>query len=483
MEIISWLFGKGGWWTFLGALLCISFYCFHGLSNNTAKRGWWVAKLKHDSFARLYRELLTSLLDRIDRALSPAPDWPDEAGLPKTEPGRAWGWRLLDLCLLLAVVYPIIGLGVDWMITGDAGRLGSFVVLQGESEKWRRLLPIALFAGAVLTAIFALRIDSMRVRPILLLVALGLVHASTSWVPFVDVNFPVVGAFEGEESFPLAVAFAALFVGVFAIVLVGATPFALAVVYFGAFENAAVGYIAIAGALAQEWLCRKTGCRREVLIGYAFLVLFALGTASRFNAQQIGNEERGLLLFFGFLPLLNGLFDYLSAGLTRWRLRCGIQGHLIRNAVIDALAGYAILLMLAFAIITTIRFATPTGTPPLINLTEIFTDFSEGRANEYYWLIGMLFSTLLPTLLHLCIGCLAAFTIVSRKLGRPIAAGLASGAGPAGNFATLTLIFSIALAAWVPFWLVCHLAMMGLEPVLRFTLQVCEGFARAIGAI
>ena len=57
------------------------------------------------------------------------------------------------------------------------------------------------------------------------------------------------------------------------------------------------------------------------------------------------------MLFIGFLPLLNAWADFASVGLTRWRLRCGVQGHLVFNAVVDAVAAIAILFLLAFAII------------------------------------------------------------------------------------------------------------------------------------
>ncbi len=49
---------------------------------------------------------------------------------------------------------------------------------------------------------------------------------------------------------------------------------------------------------------------------------------------------------------------------------------------------------------------------------------------QYWWLGFMLFSTLLPTLIHLAIGAFALFTLVSGWLGRPIAAGLLKGDSP-----------------------------------------------------
>ncbi len=187
-----------------------------------------------------------------------------------------------------------------------------------------------------------------------------------------------------------------------------------------------------------------------------------------------------MLLFLGFLPLLNAWADFASVGLTRWRLRCGVQGHLVFNAVVDAVAAIAILFLLAFAIIATIHFVRPGGGAPLVNLPALFTDLRTAPG-QYWWLGFMLFSTLLPTLIHLAIGAFALFTLVSGWLGRPIAAGLLKGDSPEGRFASLALTICAALAVWAPLlllWLVLTSAGPALLPSL---LDACEWFHAALG--
>jgi hypothetical protein len=120
----------GGWGIFLFILIAVSLRIFWGV-NKDESRGRWVARLRHDGFARRYKALLAAALDWLDRRLSP--DFPVDAELPKIEPARAWSWRLLDLTLLFAVAYPVLGVVVDWAFTGDAARLGGVEAIAAES--------------------------------------------------------------------------------------------------------------------------------------------------------------------------------------------------------------------------------------------------------------------------------------------------------------------------------------------------------------
>ena len=75
---------------------------------------------------RLYVFWLTRVLNRVDRLLGDA----DKAAfsLPSPfgnrEPAPYWtGWSF-DVCALLAVVYPLLGVFAGWVWTGDAGAVG-----------------------------------------------------------------------------------------------------------------------------------------------------------------------------------------------------------------------------------------------------------------------------------------------------------------------------------------------------------------------
>lgn len=91
--------------------------------------------------------------------LSPAyPDQPtDHAANSKTEKGRAWSFRLLDLCLLLAVAYPLLAALIDWAATGDASRIGALEVIPAEPDWWRYWPTVGLLVPALYFFLLAWR--------------------------------------------------------------------------------------------------------------------------------------------------------------------------------------------------------------------------------------------------------------------------------------------------------------------------------------
>jgi len=248
---------------------------------------------------------------------------------------------------------------------------------------------------------------------------------------------------------------------------------ALAVAFVGAF----------ACAFAQLWLGWSTGRPAAALLGYNLLLWATLCVVS-VAAPATNDAGRTLLLFLGFLPLLNGAADFASVGLTRWLLRRGVRGNLAWHAGLDALSALAVLLGLGFAIIATVHLARPAGGAPLIDLAALFADLRDpAAARDYYWLYFCFFSTLLPTALHLGVGCFGLFTLISRRLGRPIAAWLASPIEAKQRAASLAFTICFALAVWLPAMLIWQALVWLGRPALDALLWAFEGFARLIGAL
>lgn len=113
--IFATLEALAGWGLFFGLCYAVSWRYFHDLHAQPDKRRG-IARLRHDGFARRYRDLLAAALDQLDRRLSPDAD--PTPGAPKTEVSRAWSRGLLDKCLLLAVAYPILSVLIWWAATG-----------------------------------------------------------------------------------------------------------------------------------------------------------------------------------------------------------------------------------------------------------------------------------------------------------------------------------------------------------------------------
>ena len=428
--LVAFIQSLGGWATGFALVFAVVWWVLKDLPGNAADRGWWVAKLRHDSFSRRYRETLAAALDWLDARLSPG--FPDDPALAKTEVSRAWSAPLLALCLLLAVAYPVLSLIVVWAATGESGRVGGLTALPAEGRVWVRVAAIGGLVGVGLATIMAARAKSTLPQLAWLLVAGGLAVA---------VAFAVAGAFAG--AFAVAVAF----------------------------------------AVAMQWLGARTGRPALLLALYAALALAALSGAV-LVVDWVDDEGRTLLLFVGFLPLLNAAADFASTGLTRWWLRAGLRRGLVAHALRDAAAALGILIALGFALIATVRWATPRDGTPLIDLAGLFADL---RVNpgDYYWLYFCFFSTLLPTALHLGVGCFGLFTLWSKRLGRPIADWLrdAEAGSMRAKKAVVALSLCVTGAILAPFAALYGLFAAAGAPILDALLRVFEGWARLIGAL
>lgn len=160
--LVAFIQSLGGWATGFALVFAVVWWVLKDLPGNPADRGWWVAKLRHDSFSRRYRETLAATLDWLDARLSPG--FPDDPALPKTEVARAWSTPLLDLCLLLAVAYPLLSLIVVWAATGESGRVGpegsGLTALPAAGRVWERVAAIGTLVGVGFAAIMARRAKS-----------------------------------------------------------------------------------------------------------------------------------------------------------------------------------------------------------------------------------------------------------------------------------------------------------------------------------
>ena len=118
------------------------------------------------------------------------------------------------------------------------------------------------------------------------------------------------------------------------------------------------------------------------------------------------NWRAFVLVTLGLLPLFNKLFDFASTGLTCYLLRMGLdQKRATWWAVLDGLSGIAIFFALGCALIAFITCVIPADGVPLLDLAQLFANL-RSAPDDYIWLMIKLFSTLLPTLLHLSLAAL-----------------------------------------------------------------------------
>jgi len=121
------------------------------------------------------------------------------------------------------------------------------------------------------------------------------------------------------------------------------------------------------------------------------------------------------------LPLINAAFDYLSIGLTRWLIGIGTR-HSEWAAILglaDLLAAGLAFTGLGCSLIAAAHLMNGDLPTPVVDLPGLFHDLRDPQLRaDYIWVYAMIFSTLLPTLLHLMIAVWSFIHLTPRFLRR-----------------------------------------------------------------
>ncbi|TVR47686.1 MAG: hypothetical protein EA386_07000, partial [Rhodobacteraceae bacterium] len=145
-----------------------------GLSDG-ASRKFLAGGLRRSTYTQIYTTLTRRLLTPLwTRLCDPAPDkapWP-------TQFRAALTWRLYDRALLIAVAYPILLLVGQWVVTGNEGRVGSFVVLP-EATFWPERAVVMLILLIVAAGFVGRKLAIASQRPTAMEIA--------GWLPFLPV--------------------------------------------------------------------------------------------------------------------------------------------------------------------------------------------------------------------------------------------------------------------------------------------------------
>jgi hypothetical protein len=214
------------------------------------------------------------------------------------------------------------------------------------------------------------------------------------------------------------------------------------------------------------------------------ILVMAIKMPDDFGAGQ-GNRAVFAMLTFGLLPLFNAVFDFLSAGLTRYLLRLGLeQKRAVWRAILDGLGGIAIFFALGCSLITFVTFVTPADGVPLVDLAQLFANLRTAPG-DYIWLMMTLFSTLLPTLVHLSLVLLTLALHYPAGWRNFVAGLLESGAQSrqASFLSGVCICAMITLAFWVPIWIIAAVITHDHGATLNAVLWIFETFAWAIGGV
>jgi hypothetical protein len=214
------------------------------------------------------------------------------------------------------------------------------------------------------------------------------------------------------------------------------------------------------------------------------LLIVAIKIPDDFGAGQ-RNQAVFFMLTMGVLPLVNAVFDFASVGLTRYLLRLGLeQKRAAWPAVLDGLGGIAIFFALGCTLIAFVTFVVPADGVPLVDLTQLFADMRRAPG-DYIWLMVTLFSTLIPTLLHLSVAVLTLGLQYPAGVRNFVADLLERGeqSGQAALLSGICICAMITIALWCPIWIFTFVVTHDHGAIVNAVLWGFEAFAWAIGGI
>lgn len=389
----------------------------------TEGRAYLTATLRHSRYTQVYlylaRPLNTWLWHRLGR-MEPRPDGTLR---PPAETAPLWQlmrmaltWRVLNLAFFLAVAYPVLALLRPWLFGGDAV-LGAGIVVFPASPFWPERA-VVLGQLVVLAAGFVGRhlaaASSQRFW-----------RSVADWLPIaafsVSVAVVSAGVYSGAGTVAGQVAFAGVFAFTGAIAGVFAGRGALASAFSGvgavafagvgvvAFADADTGAFVFAGAFALAvsilWGKDRPGIAVMLLLfgwslGLAVLARFA-------DISAFSPDLKAAIIFLAVLPIINGLFDALSYAATLATMRKGLATPLAPLlGLLDLGIGALLFAGLGATMLAVIAALNALANAPLVDLPALFVGLRTSPG-DYWWLYMMLFSTLVPTALHLLLAALA----------------------------------------------------------------------------
>jgi hypothetical protein len=319
--------------------------------SDPASRGFMAGTLRKSTYTQIYttltRRQVTALWNRLCDPVA------EKAGIiPLFR--AALTWRLYDTALLIAVAYPILLPVGQWVVTGAAARIGGFELLPAAGFWWDRAA-MCLAVGVVTLGFF----------------------------------LPALGRALSGGRFRERIVWAQLGAFIIAMFLAGGQ--------LGTGGGLIVAAIAVAALLIGTSTARVSYARWLVAVAFiAFPIALMLGSEHGEDRPDIV----GIYLFLGLLPLLNALFDTVSYAVTLTLMRRGLRSAMPWLwGLLDLSLACLLFLALGGTLVVVIHALNGLAGVPLIDLPGLFAGV-RAAPGEYVWLYLMLFSTILPTVLH-----------------------------------------------------------------------------------
>jgi len=442
LKLLDWSLRQN--WALGWPIVCfIALMCVPALRNtavNPSDRAYWCDLLRHDRPAERYRSVMRKGLDWLVSRLSSR-----EAQQGPAQ--RAWSFGLLNITMALAFAYPILAIKIQWLC-GHAIDFGGQEVIAASPPQAR--IFTAVWLGSSLFFYLFAGASKSRWRWTLVILATGILLLGL--------------IFADRFAVPENVAVAGLVAGAVAVAVASA--------------------VAVAVATAEKRSSRQMAWRLLYCGVLVALLIVAIKMPDDFGAGQ-RSRAVFVMLTFCLLPLVNAVFDFASDGLTRYLLRLRLeQKRAAWRAVLDGLGGIAIFFALGCTLIAFVTFVVPADGVPLVDLTQLFTDLRRAPG-DYIWLMIKLFSSLLPTLLHLSVAVLTLGLQYPAGVRNFVAGLLERGEqiGQAALLSGICICAMITIALWCPIWIFTFVVTHDHGAIVNAVLWGFEAFAWAIGGI
>ncbi|WDE00998.1 hypothetical protein [Thalassomonas actiniarum] len=382
------------WWvlpSLIVAILGFLWTVINGLAQkledeNTRKS--IVNAITKKSWVFLYHSWIASVLKRLELFFGPA-----------------LSLSAFNRCLSIAYIYPLFAFLLSWLLGGN-GKIASFVFLPEINQPlYRFFLLVWLILG------FGLFFYLLRYFET---VAVKLVNVCRIPERFLSsvVTFVILGTFT----------FNVIFAFVFAVTVTGlgagdlsnaffditttilsddfTSVFAVVLAFFFILSGAFAFAVAGVGALA-------------LAVGFIFAIVLGGVFATAFGHTNLNVNTVFMLLFISLLPLINALIDYISWFWSRYFLKKASApdagyGFII-HILVDLIIACLLLVILCLLLPLTIEvFYVVNTSLPELNWREVARDAVNEPRGQGLFITLMVVTTLIPTLLHILLGLVAA---------------------------------------------------------------------------
>lgn len=364
-----------------------------------------------------------------------------EKGLNELENwfGAPCSAKALTISTFFAIIYTISFFVISW-VTGRSGKIGTIHVLPDSLHVVGRFLFVVLFFLPLMIRLRLIKIDlgfqkllCKKIPPEIVrlvcrfwcvaLFAFITTSLENSCIPLfvlfvvyspaatIAVTFAVAVKDTGiiAGAFTCAVAFALAFAIAGTLTDIGAVAVAFAI----AGASTIAGLVATVVAVVQNKF-------RWVYISCLFIILLLfVGLFFELGFLEINSTLVSYLFFLIILPFINGFFDFVSFGISRFLGKKMLKDRTLKAFLWHFAFDFSLAVVFLSLLVFGISFGLELFNTLIVKTPDLMIDspnlIEHARKDPFgpdsFWVTLMLFSTLVPTFAHLVITFLGVYTI------------------------------------------------------------------------